>query len=327
MLFPLSTLLRVLAASAASIPFVAAQTAETPTTPVTTDDLYSKISSTAPPPGFNVEGGSVFENFVNAYNNKQMFFLATGTTVFEKPGSEPASGTTFGWCGDLTFSDITNSSLMGYAGRCVDMFLGLGGYADYLAAGSQLAYDYVEGGFSQVHGISAVYVEQLNAFEGQRHTNTDDWVGRYWDDGRKTMPGIAWEGHDEGDMAANAATSSWSGFADTTWMTVEEVAQLFNTSVDEFTPAKFKQAYLNTWIKDHKEEEAEDNPNPEAELEIIEQVQNQNETDSTDETTAPAEPSTAEDGDTDPIDDSASGRKLASVAARFVSAALRVFGI
>ena len=51
------------------------------------------------------------------------------------------------------------------------------------------------------------------------------------------------------------------------------------------------------------------------------------------ETTSPAAPGTAgdgstkEDGGTDPIDDSASGRKLASVAARFASAALRVFGI
>jgi hypothetical protein len=68
-------------------------------------------------------------------------------------------------------------------------------------------------------------------------------------------------------------------------------------------------------------------------LEIIEQVQN--ETDSDDEIVAPVQPgSTEEDGGTGstvPIeDDSGSERKLVSVvsvAARIVSAALRVFGI
>lgn len=57
------------------------------------------------------------------------------------------------------------------------------------------------------------------------------------------------------------------------------------------------------------------------------------ETDSTGETAPSAEPGTG-DGATvtvtdpaNPVDDSGGGRKLASVAARFVSAALRVFGI
>jgi hypothetical protein len=213
---------------------------------------------------------------------------------------------------------------MGYTGRCVYTYLA--GYAEVVAAGSQLTNKYSEGQFGSTMGMSAVFVEQLNVFECQRHSNTDDWVARSWDDGGKTMPFIAWEGQDEGDMHPNAATSSFSNFGEITWMPVEEVAQLFNTSVDEFTPDKFKQVYMDAWIKSHEKEAAESNPNPEAELEIIEGVKN--ETDSTGETTTPAAPGTAEDGVTDPIeDDSASGRKLASVAARFASAALRVFGI
>ena len=72
---------------------------------------------------------------------------------------------------------------------------------------------------------------------------------------------LAWEGHDEGDMHPNAATSSFSFFAERAWMSVDEVAQLFNTSVDELTPEKFKQVYLKTWIKDHVEEAAISNPN------------------------------------------------------------------
>ncbi len=115
-------------------------------------------------------------------------------------------------------------------------------------------------------------------------------------------------------------------------MSIEEVAQLFNTSTDEFTPEKFKQVYEDTWIKKHEKEAATSNPNPGAEQEIVEQVKN--ETDSTGETTSSAEPNTTEDGGTvtdpaTPIEDDSAGneRKLTSVAARFVSAALRVFGV
>ena len=313
--FSLPTLLHVLAASAASIPFVAAQ--------ITTNELYAKISSTAAAPGFNVDGGSVFDKYVNAVNDGQFFLLHTGSWVYEKPGSEPLKYTVLDWCSDLTYSDLSNSSLMGYAGRCVEMCLA--GCADIMAAGAQSTNVYSEGQFGVTTGISAVYSEQLNSFEGQLHSNTDVWVHRYWDSGLKTMPTIAWQGHDEGDMSPNAATSSLSMFGEFTWMTVEEVAQLFNTSVDEFTPDKFKQVYEDTWIKEHEFEAATENPNPKAELEIIEQVKN--ETDFASETVAPAEPNTKEDGGTEPIDDSASGRKLTSVAAGFVSAALLVFGI
>ena len=306
------------------IPFVAAAEKNN----VTTDDLLAKINPTAALPGFNVEGGSVFTNAAMAMNEGQLFFIGIASAVYERPESDPVRFSMLNWCSDLAFSDVNNSSLIGYAGRCVVMILA--GYSDVLASGGQLAYDFSKGEFTRTSGISAVFVEQLNIFEGQFHADTDDWSGRYWDDGRKTSPYFMWEGHDEGDMNPNAATSSLSNFAELTWMSVDEVAQLFNTSVDEFTPGTFKQVHLNTRIKDHEEEAAIENPFPDAELEIIEQVKN--ETNYVDETTAPAEPdSTAEDGGSDSVnpveDDSGSGRQLVSVAARFVSAALRVFGI
>ena len=177
MFFSLSTLLRILAASAASLPFVAAQASSE--TEITTDELYGNLVSTAAPaPGFNAEGGSVFTNYVDAVNNKQFFFLATGTggNVFEKPGSEPIRGTGLTWCSDLTSSDLSNSPLMGYAARCVLMFLA--GYADIIASGGQLVYEYSAGEWTATLGVSAVFVEQLNAFEGQFHTNADDLVQR-----------------------------------------------------------------------------------------------------------------------------------------------------
>ncbi len=325
MFISLSTLLHVLAASAASIPFVAAQT------PVTTEQLYGNLVSTAAPaPGFNAEGGSVFTNYVNAVNDRQLFYLETGSSVYEKPATEPVQLTFLHWCSDLTFSDFSNSSLMGFSGRCVQMILA--GYAEMQAAGAQGTNVVSEGQFGSTLGISAVFSEQLNIFQGQYHSNTDDYVWRYWDDGSKTAPTIGWEGHDEGDMASNAATASWSAFREITWMSVEEVAQLLNKSADEFTPEKFTQVYEDTWIKQHEKEVASDDPNAEAEQEIIEEVKG--ETDSAGETTSTTEPNTEDGGSgsdvSTPIeeDDSAgNGRKLASVAARFVSAGLRVFGI
>ena len=111
----LSTLLHILAASAATFPFVAAQSQ------FTTDQFNGKISSTAAPRGYNVQGGSVFTNFVNALNDGQFFYLGTGTVVYEKPGTEPIIGTGLTWCSDLTFSDLSNSSNIGYAVRCIQM--------------------------------------------------------------------------------------------------------------------------------------------------------------------------------------------------------------
>ncbi len=109
-----------------------------------------------------------------------------------------------------------------------------------------------------------------------------------------------------------------------------------------FSAQKLKPIYWiwYLWIKGHEKEAAEKNPNSKPELEIIEQVKN--ETNSADETattstTQAAQPdSTAAEDDgsnaaSNPVveddSDSGSGRQLASVAARFVSAALRVFGI
>lgn len=60
---------------------------------------------------------------------------------------------------------------------------------------------------------------------------------------------------------------------------------------------------------------------------LVEQVKN--ETKPVDEPKTPVQSETEVEGDTNPTEDdtSGTGRKLASVAARFVSATLRVFGI
>jgi hypothetical protein len=135
MFFFLSTLLRFLAASAViSIPFAGAQTTDTEITAIT-DELYAKISPNAAPPGFNVGGGSVFTNFARAFKDKQLFKIESGRSLNEKPGSDSVRFTVLEWCSDLTFSDFSNSSLMGFTGRCIGIYLA--GYAELQAAGTQ----------------------------------------------------------------------------------------------------------------------------------------------------------------------------------------------
>ena len=91
---------------------------------ITTEQLYGKLTSpTTALPGFNVEGGSVFTNFVDTYNNGQLFWRHTKTILNEVPEMPPFHIDSLDWCSDFTFSDLNNSSLTGYAGRCVGMGL------------------------------------------------------------------------------------------------------------------------------------------------------------------------------------------------------------
>ena len=302
------------------------------TAQLTIEELNAKVEANPAPPGYNIDGGSVFSNFVNAFNDGQFFFIWNFVATFEKPSSETVKGSVLVWCGDISFTYFQNSSNPGYAGRCVYMRLG-NLPADLLAAGAQQTSASTEV-FTSTVGISAVFVEQLNVFEGQLHKNTGDYVYRYWDNGRPSTPVIGWEGHDEGDLSTNAATSSFSGVAEFIWTSVEDVAKLLNTTAAELTlDTTFKDVYANVWIKEHEEEAAEKNPNPDSEMVIVEQVINEN------NGTGDADSETTNNNgsELDGNDGAASGaaeddpstgiRQLASVTTRLASAALRMFGI
>ena len=91
---------------------------------ITTEQLYGTLTSTnAALPWFNVEGGSVVTNFADTYNNGQLFWRHTKTIVNEVPEMPPFHIDSIEWCSYLAFSDLNNSSLMGYAGQCVGMGL------------------------------------------------------------------------------------------------------------------------------------------------------------------------------------------------------------
>lgn len=93
-------------------------------------------------------------------------------------------------------------------------------------------------------------------------------------------------------------------------------------TVAELSPDTFTKIYDDVWIKMHEQEAAADNPNPE---ETVDQVKIG--------TQISNEPGTTNQADTGANDSgndatsSGSGRKLASVTTRLVSAVLPMFGI
>lgn len=322
----LPTLLAV--ASTSIIPSVAAQE-------LTTDALEADIATNPAPPGKNIAGGSVFENFVKAYNQKEFFFTRETTTTYEKPGSDPVITRGLYWCGDLAFTDFINNSSKpkGFAGRCVSGFWG--GYEAATEAGAELEFD-DEKSFTDTDGISAVFVEQLNIFEGEFHRNNDNGQWRFWDDGRETSRSIGWEVHDDGNLSPNEETSAFSMVFTMTWITAAEAAEILtNMTADDLTPEKFKDVYADAWIESH-EYEAKYNPDGENALDAVEEVKEETGYDGDSEPKdAPANnegsatDADAAGGDAASADeDSGSGtRKLASTTARVATAVLRMFGI
>ena len=263
-----SILPTLLAAASTSfnIPSVAAQE-------LTTDELETTIATNPAPPGKNVDGGSVFENFVKAYNQKELFFTREATTTYEKPGSESVVTQGLYWCSDLTFTDFTTDSTKpkGFTGRCVSGFWG--GYDAATEAGAELEFD-EEKSFTDTDGISQVFVEQLNIFEGEFHRNNDNGQWRFWDDGRATSPSLGWEAQDDGNLHPNEVTSAFSMVFTMKWITAAEAADLLtDMTVDDLTPEKFEEVYASKWIASH-EYGAPYNPDPSA-LDDIEKVKDE----------------------------------------------------
>ncbi|KAL7544860.1 hypothetical protein ACHAWF_008223 [Thalassiosira exigua] len=234
-------------------------------------DIDAQVLATSlPAPGTNLDGNSVFRNFFDAFQNGQFFWKETARLRFEKPGSDIVEAEALTWCGNLHFPTLKEGAPIGFTGNCVLALLsGLDAIAE---AGGHASYEQVEKKFVADHGVSAIYVPQTNVFEGQWHAGTDNYVYRFWDDGRSSMRGIGWEVHDEGDIDPQMATSSFSGILKLDWISVAEAAAIMKLNESELTPERFEEAYAKIWIKTHEEEAAVSNPNPEAELAIIEEI-------------------------------------------------------
>ena len=143
---------------------------------------------------------------------------------------------------------------VGYTAQCVHTKLGdkAETYSQMNASGAELTHDVLAAdGYSSTTSLSASYNAQTNMFNVAAHSNTDNYVFLYSDTGLPSMPFLAWEVHDEGDMATNADTSSFSMVGQITWVSTEEAALLLNNNASEFTPEKFDEIYEKVWNINH----------------------------------------------------------------------------
>ena len=216
--------------------------------------LVPGVGTPVPLIGTNIDGESVFTNFVTAYDEGQFFILYNGIISYERPSAEPFEVTTLLWCSDLVFSALADVSdqAIGYSGRCI--IVRLTEPSDFVQSGAGVS-DYEElniNSFVDTFGISSVFVPQMNVLQGVMHKHTDNYVRMFWDDGRPTMAMNGWENHDAGDASPNAHTSSWSNVATCRWLSVEQTASLLRVETSDLSPDKFGNIYEQVWKKMNK---------------------------------------------------------------------------
>jgi len=206
-----------------------------------------------PKPGYNMEGGSVFDNYIKVRRDGQFFLVGDGIFHYETPSSEIVQGALLQWCSNLHFTSNSNGTYsrgVGYTAHCLLSFLG-DNQSKVEAAGAQLTQALSPDEFTASWSLSATYNAQANMFDMTNHNNDDNNVWLLSDTGLSTMPFLAWETHDEGDINPNADTSSWSGTGQITWVSKEEAAALLNNDATDFTPETFDDIYEKVWNDHH----------------------------------------------------------------------------
>ena len=207
----------------------------------------------SPPPviGKNVDGGNVYENFLSIRSEGQ-FFLRMGMQVeYEKPLASPVTLDIIVWCSDVEFTDYESGNMpMGFTAKCV--FTRNAG-TEKQEAGAQMTTASFEpvAGFAAALLVSSVFIPQANAFDMVLVKNSDNWLMRWWDDGRPVQPVIGYEVHDEGDPTPNAGTSSWAAVTNTEWVSAQATSELTMMDAAKLTPANFANVYEQVWEKDH----------------------------------------------------------------------------
>jgi hypothetical protein len=208
------------------------------------------MGGTPPEVGSNVEGGSVFSNYLKMRDNNQFFLIYEGPLHYEKPSTKVVNWRALHWCSNLHFSEIeaAGQPVVGYSANCVGASLDDDSFAEAAAAGGQVTYpNLVPDKFTSTYTFAAVYVPQINAFEGHYHENTDNFNTKFWDDGRSVSSALEWEVHDEGDTHTNAATSSLSVAVKVEWISAEWASRLLGNDVADLTPEIFQEVYKEVW--------------------------------------------------------------------------------
>lgn len=229
------------------------------------------MGSAPPVLGSNIDGGSVFANYINARNGGQFFLLWEATIQYETPSFPSDDFVGLRWCSNLGFTDIvgsgdnTNNTIttttVGYTAHCV----GAGLPEKEEGDSQQKALTSDE--FNDTNSLSAVYVPHTNIFEGSYHSNTNNWLAQFSDDGRSVMTEIDWETQDAGDDTSPNAGKSWSAVGKQTWIYVEEAASLLNNNADDFTPDKFTGIYTEVWSANPSQAETVDTEDEESSVE------------------------------------------------------------
>jgi len=209
----------------------------------------------SPPPviGKNVDGGNVYENFLSIRSEGQFFLRNKRQLEYEKPLTSLVTLDVIRWCSDVEFTDYESGNMpMGFTAKCVNTVVA--GVSEAQEAGAQMTTAlYLEpvAGFKGTNLVSSVFIPQANAFDMVLHTSTDNWVLRWWDDGRPVQPVMGYEVHDEGDPTPNAGTSSWVGVANNEWVSAQATSELIMVDAAELTPANFANVYEQVWEKQH----------------------------------------------------------------------------
>ena len=234
-------------------------TAQT-TTSVTTPDDESMLliqslglKDELPKPGYNTEGGSVFDNYVKAQRDGQFFLLEEGNIQYETPLSASVEVVSLLWCSNLHFTSSNNGTYtrgIGYTAQCVKSFLG-DTKLKFDTLGGQLPSTITADTFSITTSLSASYNTQSNMFNMVYHNNNDNNVWQFTDTGLSTMSYLGWETHDEGDVHPNADTSSWPQSGQMKWLSTEEAALFV---VTDFNQVNFNKIYEKIWNDEHQVE-------------------------------------------------------------------------
>jgi len=105
---------------------ISTATAQTTTATTPDDESILLIQSLGlkdelPKPGYNTEGGSVFDNYVKARCDGQFFLLEEGNIQYETPSSASVEVDSLLWCSNLHFTSNINGTYsrgVGYTAQC-----------------------------------------------------------------------------------------------------------------------------------------------------------------------------------------------------------------
>lgn len=205
--------------------------------------------------GTNMNGESIFTNYINAMKTGQFFLVSAFNIMYEKPATNLLVGKSLSWCMDIQQTDFTSvlSSEMssdnahprlgfGFSARCV--FRRIIDRAVFESTGASL----LKGDSSQLWSgtalISSVYSPEANGMEMIMAGNADNVVIRCLDDGTSLTPYTKLELHDEGDIVS----SSFSAVGTFEWITNDDAADLdlFKTNT-----SAFEDIYADVWARNN----------------------------------------------------------------------------